>query len=35
MADVVCKEKIEKIIFAHLLTKYLKQLISKGVQDAD
>jgi len=30
MLDGVCREKIEKMIFAHLLIKYLKTMLKEG-----
>jgi len=33
MLDEACKERIEKMIFAHLLIKYIKQMLQEGGHD--
>ena len=35
MLDGVCKEKIERMILAHLIIKYLKQMLSEGGHHAN
>ena len=33
MLDEICRERIEKIIFAHLLIKYIQQMLQEGGYD--